>query len=229
MSFGGYLLTRHTSEPQDRLILARASVTCFDETPLHVARMLGHGRTPLHLVSTNEYVEIVRELLQSNPLACLVHDKDGRTALHLAMMKGRLNIVIELVKVRSKAAEHRLSHGKTALHLGVKHNHLEILKVLVEMVTDGDLVNAQDDEGNTILHLATANRQIEWMYVNTVNRNGFSAPNIVEHFPNDFKIIELRELLVHAGALCLGVAFADKLDQISHAIAINIIAHSWLI
>ncbi|KAK2633156.1 hypothetical protein EUGRSUZ_L00445, partial [Eucalyptus grandis] len=37
--------------------------------------------------------------------------------------------------------------------------------------------------------------------VNTVNRNGFSALDIVEYFPKDFKVIELRELLVHSGAL----------------------------
>ncbi|KAK3438839.1 hypothetical protein EUGRSUZ_C03397 [Eucalyptus grandis] len=94
---------------EDRLILARASVTCFDETPLHVAYMQGHvqfakdllahkrnwameldsqGRTPLHWASANGYVEIARELLQSDPLACLVHDEDGWTPLHLATMKG---------------------------------------------------------------------------------------------------------------------------------------------
>ncbi|KAK3438788.1 hypothetical protein EUGRSUZ_C03599, partial [Eucalyptus grandis] len=183
----------------------------------------GHGgRTSFHLVSTNGYVEIVRESLQSNPLACLVHDEDGRTTLHLAMMKGRINIVIELVKVRLEAAEHRLSHGETALHLGVKHNRLETLKVLVEMVTDGDLVNAQDDEGNTILHLAAANKQIETVKyllqrsevnVNTMNINGFSALDIVEHFPKDFKVIELRELLVHVGALRAITFFASRTHQ----------------
>ncbi|KAL3747173.1 hypothetical protein ACJRO7_016020 [Eucalyptus globulus] len=126
------------------------------------------------------------------------------------MMKGRSNIVIELVKARPETAEHRLSHGQTALHLGVSHNHLEALKVLVETVRDGDLVKAQDDEGNTILHMTTANKQIETVKyllqrsevdMNTVNRNGFSALDIVEYFPKDFKVIELRELLVHAGAL----------------------------
>ncbi|XP_039165818.1 ankyrin repeat-containing protein At5g02620 [Eucalyptus grandis] len=125
-------------------------------------------------------------------------------------MKGRINIVIELVKARPEVAEHRLSHGQTALHLGVRHNRLETLKVLVEMVGDGDLVNAQDDEGNTILHLAAVNKQIETVKyllqrsevdVNIMNRNGFSTLDIVEHFPKDFKVIELRELLVHAGAL----------------------------
>ncbi|KAK3438835.1 hypothetical protein EUGRSUZ_C03388 [Eucalyptus grandis] len=168
------------------------------------------GSTPLHWAFANGYVKIARELLQSDPFACLVHDEDGWTPLHLAMMKGRSNIVIELVKARPEAAEHRLSHGQTALHLGASHNRLEALKVLVETVGDGDLVKAQDDEGNTILHLAAANKQIEIVKyllqrsevdVNTVNRNGFSALDIVESFPKDFKVIELRELLVHAGAL----------------------------
>ncbi|XP_030465129.2 ankyrin repeat-containing protein ITN1-like [Syzygium oleosum] len=216
---------------EDRLILARTSVTCFDETPLHLACMLGHvhfakallahkqdltmeldsqGRTPLHLASANGYVEIARELSQSDPVACLVLDEDGRTPLHLAVMKGRSDVVRELVKARPEAAICRLSHGQTVLHLGARHNRLETLKVLVEMVRDGDLLNAQDDEGNTILHLATANKQIETMKyllqrseveVNTVNRNGFTALDIVDHFPRDLKVMELRELLVHAGAV----------------------------
>ncbi|KAK3438822.1 hypothetical protein EUGRSUZ_C03366 [Eucalyptus grandis] len=187
---------------EDRLILARASVTCFDETPLHVACMQGHvqfaqdllahkrdwameldsqGHTPLHWAFANGYVEIARELLQSEPLACLVHDEDG-------------NIVIELVKARPEAAEHRLRHGQTALHLGVSHNRLEALKVLVETVRDGDLVKAQDDEVKYLLQRSEVD-------MNTMNKNGFSALDIVEYFPKDFKVIELRELLVHAGAL----------------------------
>ncbi|KAK2633159.1 hypothetical protein EUGRSUZ_L00448 [Eucalyptus grandis] len=227
-SLGGCVESLAQLLQEDRLILARASVTCFNKTPLHVACMLGHvpfakallahkrdlameldlqGCTPLHLASANGYAEIV---LQSDPLACLAHDEDGRTPLHLATMKGQINIVIELVKARPEAAEHRLSHGQTTLPLGVRHNRLETLKVLMEMVRDGDLVNAQDDKGNTILHLAAANKPIETVKyllqrsevdVNTVNRNGFSALDIVEHFPKDFKVIELRELLVHAGAL----------------------------
>ncbi|KAL3747168.1 hypothetical protein ACJRO7_016015 [Eucalyptus globulus] len=200
-SLGGCVESLAQLLQEDRLILARASVTCFDETPLHVACMLGHvpfakallahkrdlameldsqGRTPLHLASTNGYVEIARELLQLEPRACLVHDEDGRTPLHLATMKGRINIVKELVKASP------------------------------EVVRYGDLVNAQDDEGNTILHLAAANKQIETVKyllqrsevdVNTKNRNGFSALDIVEYFPKDFKVIELRELLVNARAL----------------------------
>ncbi|XP_039164312.1 ankyrin repeat-containing protein BDA1 [Eucalyptus grandis] len=108
-SLGGCVESLAQLLQEDGLILARVPVTCFDETPLHVACMQGHvhfakvllahkmdlameldlqGRTPLHWASANGYVEIARELLQSDPLACLVHDEDGWTPLHLATMKG---------------------------------------------------------------------------------------------------------------------------------------------
>ena len=69
---------------EDALTLARVAITCFNETPLHVAAMLGHldftkyrlthkpnmtmavdsrGRSPLHLASANGYVEMVNILL----------------------------------------------------------------------------------------------------------------------------------------------------------------------
>ncbi|KAK3438837.1 hypothetical protein EUGRSUZ_C03391, partial [Eucalyptus grandis] len=41
-SLGGCVESLAQLLQEDQLILARASVTCFDETPLHVACMLGH-------------------------------------------------------------------------------------------------------------------------------------------------------------------------------------------
>ena len=99
------------------LTLARAAITCFNETPLHVAAMLGHldftkylltqkpdmtmavdsrGRSPLHLASANGYVEMVNILLSVNSDACLIQDEDGRIPLHLAVMKGQVEIVRKL-------------------------------------------------------------------------------------------------------------------------------------
>lgn len=44
----------------------------------------------------------------------------------------------------------------------VKYNRLEALKVLVESMDREDgIMNWKDDDGNTVLHLAVAKKQIE--------------------------------------------------------------------
>ena len=170
---------------QDRLTLARVSLTWFNETPLHIAAMQGHvdfakallshkqdlvteldshGRSPLHLASANRYVEIVKLLLGAHTGACTIRDEDGRTPLHLAAMKGRVEIVTELAQARPEVTGLVLDRGETVLHLCVVYNRLEALKVLVGMNTMADCVNVKDDDGNTILHIATMLKQVEVKY-----------------------------------------------------------------
>ena len=55
-----------------------------------------------------------------------------------------------------------MQRGETILHLCVRHNQLEALKFLVETMDEhNEVVNAKDDNGFTILHLAVADKQIE--------------------------------------------------------------------
>ena len=168
---------------EDPLALARASVTCFNETPLHIAHghvdfakaILNHkpdmamaidfqGRSPLHLAAANGYNQIVNILLLCHPNACIIRDEDGRTPLHLAVMKGQVEVIRELVTARPEAAttNYELDHGETVLHSAVRHNRLEALKLLVECaVKEADFINARDDYGNTVLHIATTLKQLE--------------------------------------------------------------------
>ena len=96
-------LERRDEEREKRVYEASVTaVTGFNETPLHVAAMLGHldftkylltqkpdmtmevdsrGRSPLHLASANGYDELVSILLLANSDACLIRDEDGRTPL----------------------------------------------------------------------------------------------------------------------------------------------------
>ncbi|EEF41025.1 ankyrin repeat-containing protein, putative [Ricinus communis] len=149
---------------EDELILDRASVTCFHETPLHIAAMLGHlhfarallsrkpklsneldshRRLPLHLASAEGYLDIVKELLDASPDACSARDQEGRIPLHLAAIKGRIDIMKELLRICPESMTEKLDHGKTILHL------------------DDEFVNASDDNGNTILHLSAILKQVE--------------------------------------------------------------------
>ena len=166
---------------QDPLILDKVVANRHHETPLHVAALRGHlhfakeilrrtpvlageldsrGSSPLHMAAQKGYVDIVKELLQVNPDMCLARDVDGRNPLQMAAMKGRIQVLVELFRARPFAAYATTIWNETVLHLCVKHNQLEALKFLVSIMNDPESLNAKDDYGMSILHLAVADKQI---------------------------------------------------------------------
>lgn len=164
---------------EDELVLARVSVTsCLNQTPLHLAAMLGHfdfaksllrhnpnfatwldsqDRSPLHFASANGYVNIVKLLLQEDPSACLVRDEDGRTPLHLAIMNGQYESMNKLLEAKPEVSCYTLDHGETILHSCVVYNRVKPLILLMESnMKDEDFTNVKDGSGSTILHTAIA-------------------------------------------------------------------------
>ena len=169
---------------EEPLILERTIVSCISETPLHTAAMLGHlhfvkglltlkpelaaqldfhGAAPLHLAATKGHAEVVRQLLLADPEVCTVRNEDGRTPLHVAEFKGRAEVLNELSRVKPVATRVVKDRGETVLHLCVMQNRLEALRALVEAMggDDGEIVNWKDSDGNTVLHIAVAKKQIK--------------------------------------------------------------------
>lgn len=172
---------------QTTLILTSSSPppspSSSNDTPLHVAALLGHldfakslltrnpdlagklnsdGSTPLHLASAKGYAEIVKELVSVNPDVGFVLDRDGRSPFHLACIKGRVGVLTELLRVNPELARAVTGGGgESCLHLCVKYNRLEALKVVVEGFGKDEFVNWKDGDGNTVLHLAVAKKQLE--------------------------------------------------------------------
>ncbi|KAH6782943.1 hypothetical protein C2S52_007902 [Perilla frutescens var. hirtella] len=167
----------------DPWILDRAVVNSFNETPLHVAAMLGHvdfvkeiirikpqlvnelnlqQSSPLHLASAKGHVHVVRALLSVNEGACLARDRNTLTPLHLAASKGRVEAMKLLLQTQPDAARLTVYGGENILHLCVKRYQLEALKLLVEAVGEhSEFINSKDVDGNTVLHLAVADKQVE--------------------------------------------------------------------
>ncbi|KVH87973.1 ankyrin repeat-containing protein ITN1-like [Cynara cardunculus var. scolymus] len=215
---------------EDPLILDRVTVNRSDNMPVHVASMLGHfdfvneilsrkpqlagesdsqRRLPLHIASAKGHVEIVKALLSAYPETCLARDSDGRNPLHLAAIKGRYEVVKELLQAQPHAAR-AMVEQETILHLCVKHNQLEVLKLLVESLGDHEFVNSKDGDGNNILHLAVADKQIETINflllnttieVNASNTNRETSMDILAQGPKDVKDRQIIRSLTRADAV----------------------------
>lgn len=170
---------------QDPLILDKAIASCTTaQSPLHISSLLGHlhfttelltrkpqlaseldsdANSPLHLAAAKGHLEIVKMLLPAAPEMGLARNSGGFTPLHAAAAKGRADVAAELVRVLPESTRVVTDRGETGLHLCVRHGRVEALRVLVECVGReiGELVNWRDCDGNTVLHVAVAKKQLE--------------------------------------------------------------------
>ncbi|KAF8010889.1 hypothetical protein BT93_J1507 [Corymbia citriodora subsp. variegata] len=199
---------------EDPLILDRCIVGSYNETPLHIAAMLGHEKfvdeildrkpelageldsqklSPLHIATAKGYLGLVKKLLSVNADMCYARDKYGRNPLHIAAVKGRIIVLKELIRESPDAARHQMENGETILHLCVKSNNLEALKLLMETVGDHEFVNLKNNDGDTILHLAIADKQTETINflvscttveANSLNRNSQATYDLLAQSGN---------------------------------------------
>ncbi|OVA08594.1 Ankyrin repeat [Macleaya cordata] len=147
------------------------------------------GCSPLHLACSKGHLGITRELLRLDSDLSSIQDNEGRTPLHCAAIKGRVNILDEILSTSLESAEMLTKSGETVLHLGVKNNQFEAVKYMVETLNITNLVNLPDNDGNTILHLATAAKLTTMIIflvtksgidVNALNRKGFTPLDVAE-------------------------------------------------
>ncbi|KAL7158337.1 hypothetical protein ABFS83_02G136100 [Erythranthe nasuta] len=221
----------------DPLILDRTPITPLLETPLHVATMLGHesfvvellnrkpglagqldrqSSSPLHLAAAGGHVAIAKCLVMVDPDMCSALDRDGRNPIHIAAAMGRVDVLREMVRVRPESARERVKwgggrSGGTVLHLCVEYGRFEALKIVLEELNfDKDLVNGVDQNGNTVLHLAVADKQVETteyllsligiIDLNVVNVAGMRPMDILIQRRTDSSDLEIEESLKRAGA-----------------------------
>ena len=153
------------------------------ENPLHIASAAGHvgfvreilrlrpeyakevnkdGFSPLHMATANGHIEVVRELLNVDPKLCCLEGRENKTPLHFAAMKGRVDVISEMLLSCAECIEGVTVQKETALHLAIKNNQFEAIKVMVDWILEmkrEDILNLKDEQGNTVLHLATWKKQ----------------------------------------------------------------------
>ncbi|KAI8527164.1 hypothetical protein RHMOL_Rhmol12G0054400 [Rhododendron molle] len=133
-----------------------------------------------------------RALTKVRSEMCLVRDRDGANPLHVAAMRGKVNVLDELLQSNPHAARaYRVDRGEreTILHICIKYNQIQFLQILLEKYFKGEeFVNARDNAGNTILHLAVADQRFQIIehvlshteiHVNATNESKQTAMDIL--------------------------------------------------
>jgi ankyrin repeat protein len=93
----------------------------------------------------------------------------GVTPLHYAAEIGNLDLLSKFLEVCPTSIEDVKIRGKTVLHIALKFHHLRALKYLIKWLQSSTnqyasswektLLNWEDEEGNTVLHIAVSNNQ----------------------------------------------------------------------
>ena len=117
------------------------------------------GWLPLHYAAHMGNVQVVKLFLTNNVDLSYekVDDKEGMSALHIAARKGlkrHIGVIRTLVKECPDVCELLDNRDRTALHVAVESGNRYVVKTLLNMPEFNDLINEQDKDGNTSLHLA---------------------------------------------------------------------------
>ncbi|MBS4164674.1 Uncharacterized protein PRO82_002005 [Candidatus Protochlamydia amoebophila] len=145
-------------------------------------------------------LELVKELL---PYYC--DEINERPYLSMAISMGQVEVARLLLEVGAKTDFQQCYDGWLPWYWAVFRGNLEIIKLLLEFSTDLHEINAEDENGMTILHLATRDLHLEMMeLLLSQEKIDLEIQDNRGHTPLDIAIesgyYEGIKLLIHSGA-----------------------------
>ncbi|XVF83528.1 hypothetical protein PTKIN_Ptkin16aG0496100 [Pterospermum kingtungense] len=192
----------------------------FVETPLHIAAAAGHtdfameimnlkpsfarklnqrGFSPIHLALENGQTKMVVNLLSVDKDLVRIKGKEGYTPLHYVVREGKVDLLSQFLGLCPESILDLTIRNETALHIAARNNNLRAFRAILMCIqkTPEDnlfqrerILNLQDNDGNTVLHIAAANNQSEQMIQLFVkckavdkkitNERGFTALDVLQ-------------------------------------------------
>lgn len=184
-------------------------------TPLHYAlsqESETNGILPLYAVPvqkgkaiatllniTDPPLELTRQLLEADAQSAFQPDRKGSFPIHIAASAGRLSAVIALVTMFPGCSGLRDSDGRTFVHIAAKKKRYSIVAYACQTPVLSTILNKQDIEGNTALHLAVEVGDW-WIFARLfVNKQvDLDLPNNKKYTP-----LELSVNTIPTGLYCL--------------------------
>lgn len=125
-------------------------------TPLHFAASLETGSSYYSRVSEKFWPKPrpTTLLLEANESMVYQPDNEGSYPIHVAACNRRLKAVKILLRRCPECATLRDKRGKTFLHVAVDKKRYDVVKFAAVRAEFASLLNEQDKQGDTALHLA---------------------------------------------------------------------------
>ncbi|XP_031790708.1 E3 ubiquitin-protein ligase MIB2 isoform X3 [Piliocolobus tephrosceles] len=137
---------------------ASGIVEVLTEVPnIDVTATNSQGFTLLHHASLKGHALAVRKILARARQLVDAKKEDGFTALHLAALNNHREVAQILIREGRCDVNVRNRKLQSPLHLAVQQAHVGLVPLLVDA---GCSVNAEDEEGDTALHVALQRHQM---------------------------------------------------------------------
>ncbi|KAK1576366.1 hypothetical protein Q3G72_013283 [Acer saccharum] len=139
------------------------------------------GNIAMHLVSAIGDVKMVEFLEELHPGSCLVENKSSMIPLQIAVVKGHSVVIKKLISLFPESLEKSTSKQETVFHLALKNSQSDAFQVLVEeakKLNQVHLLEKKDNEGNTVLQIATFKRLTQIVELLTIESSSSSSLQI---------------------------------------------------
>ncbi|CAN6338463.1 unnamed protein product [Urochloa humidicola] len=164
-----------------------------------------NGSTPLHFASSLHHQfgffwcppwiqnywrtrisNIVLKVFEANPAALYQADNSGLFPIHVAASVGTRSTIELFLQKSPSSAGLRNAKGRTFLHVAVEKRRRNIVSFVHRTPSVEWILNMQDEDGNTALHLAIKRRMLMMCSALLVNKKvHLNLSNVKGHTPLD--------------------------------------------
>jgi len=171
----------------------------IDEDNEVLKRTNCHGDTPLHAaLKCAMPVRVIHELLQRDQSILLIpnrididnEERCGDTPLHLAMKWSSCTEILDLLLSNAAVLEIPDTHGNLPLHTAVQMEFP--LNNILCMMPEKTLDNYQNHQGQTPLHVAVCNREVDMLVLRLLLPSSSKRKNTHRYKQREF-LAEMRE------------------------------------
>ncbi|KAF3943626.1 hypothetical protein CMV_029835 [Castanea mollissima] len=160
-SFYQTKIPKHILDKREKLNITKIDFMekVIDKFPKAITEEDEYGWTPLHYAAYFGDEILVKLFLDRDISLAYKQNNEGMCALHISAQKGHVEVMGMFIERCPYTSQLFDKSHRTALHLAAESGNTKALKIFFQnrKFAFRDLVNEQDDEGNTPFHIAAAN------------------------------------------------------------------------